>query len=378
MKYAMWSIAYKTLLADRGKFFTALVGVVFAYVLANVQGGLYLGLIKKAGLLVDRGEAQIWVGHHNMHNVDFARIIPVRWIDRVRSIPGVQLAEPYVVNFGIMTLPSGGFEEVVLVGVERQSLFGNAWSMSEGTADAIRQTDGIIVDADEDAKLEYPQIGEVREIGGKRARVVAKSKGIVGFLAAPYVFTTIERATAYAGTDPNYCNYYLVQTADGVDPKQVCRAIEERIPELDAHTAADYSKISVDYWMTRTGIGISFGGATVLGIIIGLVMIGQTLYALVLDRLEEFATLKAIGAPESRVYGMLFLQAMFMAVVGTLVGMALVAVIQTFSSTPKAPIVIPPWLTIGSTLLVVAICLLSAVLPYLRVRSVDPMMVLQS
>ena len=36
----MWSIAYKTLLADRGKFFTALVGVVFAFVLANVQGGL--------------------------------------------------------------------------------------------------------------------------------------------------------------------------------------------------------------------------------------------------------------------------------------------------------------------------------------------------
>jgi putative ABC transport system permease protein len=282
------------------------------------------------------------------------------------------------VNFGIMTLPSGGFEEVVLVGVERESLLGNAWSMAEGTADSIRQTDGIIVDADEDAKLEYPRIGEVREIGGKRARIVAKSKGIVGFLAAPYVFTTIDRATEYAGKDPGYCNYYLVQTAEGVDPKLVCRAIEERIPELDAHVASDYSKISIDYWMTRTGIGISFGLATVLGLIIGVVMVGQTLYALVLDRLHEFATLKAIGAPESRVYGILLLQAMIMAVVGTLVGMVLVAVIQKFGTSPKAPIVIPLWLTIGTTLLVVAICMLSAILPYLRVRSVEPVMVLQS
>lgn len=374
----MWSIAYKTLLADRGKFFTALVGVVFAFVLANVQGGLYLGLIKKAGLLVDQGDAQIWVGHQNMHNVDFARHIPIHWIDRVRSVPGVTRAEPYLVDFGIMSLPSGRFEEVVLVGVESESLLGNAWCMAEGEADAIRQTDGIIVDVDEDAKLGYPQIGELREIGGKRARIVAKSKGIVGFLAAPYVFTTIDRARAYSGKDPDFCNYYLVQTADGVDPKSVCRDIEQRVPELDAHVAADYSKISIDYWMTRTGIGISFGLATVLGLVIGVVMVGQTLYALVLDRIHEFATLKAIGAPESRVYRILLLQALIMAVAGTLVGMVLVALIQQFGASPKAPIVIPLWLTTGTTLLVVAICLLSAVLPYLRVRAVDPVTVLQT
>lgn len=374
----MWQIAYQTLLADRGKLIAALAGVVFAFVLACVQAGLYLGLIGKASLLVEHNDADIWVGHHMMHNVDFAKTIPLHWIDRVRSIDAVSEAEPYLVNFGIMTLPSGGFEEVVLVGVERNSLLGNAWSMAEGDAENVRFTDGVLVDADEDLKLEHPQIGEVREIGGHRARIVGKSKGIVGFLAAPYVFTTIDRAAKYAGVPYDRCSYYLVKVKDGVDPQEVCALIEQRVPELEACTSQDYATISIDYWMTRTGIGISFGLATVLGLVIGLVMVAQSLYALVLDRIEEFATLKAIGAPESKVYRILFLQALLIAAIGATAGAALVVAIQHFGSTPKAPIVITSPMYLATTVLVIVMCLASALLPYARVRKVDPLTVLQS
>ena len=51
--------AIKTLLADPGKLTAALVGVVFSVVLVNVQGGLFLGLIRKAGVLVDNSQADI-------------------------------------------------------------------------------------------------------------------------------------------------------------------------------------------------------------------------------------------------------------------------------------------------------------------------------
>jgi putative ABC transport system permease protein len=374
----MWQIAYQTLFADRGKLFAALGGVVFAFVLACVQGGLYLGLIGKASLLVDNCDADIWVGHHKMHNVDFAKTIPLHWIDRLRSIADVDSAEPYVVNFAIMSLPSGGFEEVVLIGVDRNSLTGNAWSMVEGSAENVRFTDGVIVDADEDRKLEYPQVGEVREIGGRRARVVGKSKGIVGFLAAPYVFTTFENALTYADLPRDQCSYYLIKVRDGADPNTVCAQIESRIPELQAYTRDEYARVSIDYWMTRTGIGISFGLATVLGLVIGLVMVAQSLYALVLDRIEEFATLKAIGAPETKVYRILFLQALLVAAIGVVIGGALVMVIQHYGTTPKAPIVIPSIMYVATTVMVVLICMVSALLPYLRVRKVDPLAVLQS
>ena len=48
------------MLADRGKFVTCLLGVAFSVVLINLQGGLLLGMIGKASLLVDYGKADIW------------------------------------------------------------------------------------------------------------------------------------------------------------------------------------------------------------------------------------------------------------------------------------------------------------------------------
>jgi len=374
----MWSIALKTLVADRGKLLTALVGVVFSILLVNVQGGLFLGLVEKAGLLVDHSNAEIWVGTRSMHNVDFPRDIPRRWVHRIRAVPGVKRAEPYLVGFSDMTLPSGGFEGVVVVGVDRGSLLGNAWNLTQGSPNSILQTDGIIIDECEGRKLEYPKLGELRELGGRRARVVGTSRGIMGFVVTPYVFTTLERAIGYLQKTSGVCSYFLVQLDPGADVQQTCAAIQKRVPELDAFPREEYSRISVDFWMTRTGMGISFGAATLLGLLVGMVMVSQTLYALVLDRLGEFGTLKAIGATEGQICSILLIQALIMAIVGSLVGLGLVAGIQHFYSTPRAPIVIPWWLSLGGCGLVLVICLISSLLPYLRIRKVDPMMVLQS
>ena len=355
---------------------TALVGVIFSVVLVNVQGGLFLGMMRKAGLLIDKGEADIWVGHKDMHNVDFPRDIPRRWIQRIRSTPGVRNAEPYLVGFGDMTLPSGGFEGVTVLGIQR-SMLGGAWDYAEGSSRSMLKPDGIVIDQCEDAKLEDPKLGEIREINGKRTRVVAKTNGIMGFLVAPYVFTTYDRAETILSKNPEVCSYFLVQIQPSTQPEAVCRAISQRIPEAEALSRDEYSRISIAFWMTRTGLGISFGAATVLGVFVGLVMVAQSLYALVLDRLSEYATLKAMGADEWQIFGLLLGQSVTMAFSGSIIGMLLVSGIQYFGNSAKAPVLIPMWLSMSSCVLVLMICLVSSILPYLRIRNVDPVMVLQ-
>jgi putative ABC transport system permease protein len=374
----MWSFALQTLAADRGKLFTALTGVVFSVVLVNIQGGLFLGMIFKASLLVTNGHADIWVGHREMHNAEFSRDIPRRWVYRIRPVEGVKRADPYLIGFSDMTLPRGGFEGVAVVGVDRHSQLGKAWNLQTGPADAIRQTDGIIIDDCEDFKLGAPQIGEVREIGHYRSRVVGKSHGIMGFQVAPYVFTNYEQAARILQKNPSDCSYILVQLEPGADAEQVCASIRQRIPEVDAFPSQRYGEKCVHFWMTRTGIGMSFGAATLLGVLVGLVMVAQTLYAMVLDRLVEFGTLKAIGATERQVFSVLLSQAIVMAVAGSLIGLQLVTIIQRLCTTPNAPIVIPLWLSLCSCGLVLVICLVSSLIPYLRVRKVDPLIVLQS
>ena len=138
---------------------------------------------------------------------------------------------------------------------------------------------------------------------------------IKSFLVTPYVFTTYERATAYLRKNPNVCSYYLVRLQPGAEAEEVCAGIRQRVPELDAFPRHVYSRISANYWLTRSGLGISFGAATLIGLFVGFVMVAQTLYALVLNRLTEFGTLKAIGATERQIYRILFLQATVMGVV---------------------------------------------------------------
>jgi putative ABC transport system permease protein len=70
-------------------------------------------------------------------------------------------------------------------------------------------------------------------------------------------------------------------------------------------------------------------------------------------------------------------QAFAIALAGGVVGLQFVWLIQNAFSTPHAPIVVPWWLSIGSCCLVLAICLAATLLPYLRIRKVDPVMVLQ-
>ena len=369
-------LALKTLLADRGKLAAALVGVVFSVVLVNVQGGLFLGLIGKAGMLVDHSQAEIWVGHKHMHNVDFPRDIPRRWLHRVQAVPGVAIAEPYLMGFAEMTLPSGNYENVMVIGVPPNSALGQPWNVSTESI-SLNRTDAIYVDSCDGDKLEEPQVGELREIGGRRARIVGQTQGLLSFLVSPYVFASYDHALTLLNKDARLCSYFLVKLQPQANAKEVCEAIMQRTPELDALPAEEYSRLSQRFWLTRSGIGISFGAATGMGLLVGLVMVAQTLYASVLDRVSEFAALKAMGASDAQIFALLTVQSIFMAIMGTLLGLACVMLLHGAMNSSRAPIEIPFWLSMASFLLVLMICLVAALLPYQRVRSVDPLSVLQ-
>jgi putative ABC transport system permease protein len=217
----------------------------------------------------------------------------------------------------------------------------------------------------------------VLEINQNRARITAKTDGIVGFITTPYVFTTLESARAYGRMPAGYCSYYLIQAEDGANLEQLCREIRQRVPELDAYTAADFSFKTRMYWIVRTGLGMSFGGSTMLGLTVGLVMVAQSLYAFVLDHQSDYATLKAIGAEDAQVYQILLLQSVTIAVMGAIIGNAMSFLIRHFFSTPRLTIDMPPLLLLISTSLAIAICLLSSFLPFHRIRLVDPITVLQ-
>jgi len=370
-------LAIRTLIYDRGKLLAALVGVIFSVVLVNVQGGLFIGLMSKASLLIDQGDAEIWVGHRGMHNLDFAHQMPLRWLHRVRSVPNIQDAGPMRITFSEINLPEGKFETVVVVGVDLDSKIEQPYQVVEGPIDALRQPNSIVVDQCDKDKLMDPKIGELREIGGQRVRITGKCHGVLSFLVAPYIFTDHRTSALMTGDDPNTTSYFLVKVKPGADIGEVCDTLRQRLPEAEVMTREEYAYESVNFWMTRTGIGLSFGAATVMGLLVGLLMVAQSLYAMILDRLHEFATLKAIGSTDKELLFVLTIQATIVAFVGIAAGVIISLAISGLFSTPRSTITIPIYLYFVSAGLVLVICWFSAIVPYWRVRQIDPHLALQ-
>lgn len=376
----MWLLALKSMSADRGKLLTALLGVTFAVVLVNMQGGLLLGLIRKAGMLVEHGGADIWVVHRHMNNLEMGDLISERWIHRVRSVPDVERAEPYIVGFSNMIMPDGTFQVVLVIGCEASTLMGNAWEMADGDPGAIRDPDGVFVDESDLARLGNVKIGDIREVNGQRARIVGITRNVVGFTFNPYIFTTMERArTKYAVNFPadKVC-FFLVKSRPGVDKRALVARIQREVPELAVYDDQTYRLMCMEYWLTKTGIGISFSMAAFLGLLVGLAMVAQTLSASVTERLKEFATLKALGADHRCIMRFLVAQAIGSALLGSVLGLVISLILARVISTPRSPVQLTWWIIGASLLLILVVCLVATWLPYWRIRRIDPANVLRS
>jgi len=372
----MLSFALKTLVSDRAKMLTGLAGVVFSLVLVSVQGGLYLGLMRKASVLIDHCDADVWVGHRMVENVDLAREIPEAWSNRLRSLPDVECVKPYIVGKGTASLAGGHMEDVWIIGSDPASMLGTAWGFVEGSADDLKRPEGVSFDEVDAAKLRDPHVGDWLEVNGHRTRFVARTRGITGFITMPYLFTTFETARRTAHVSPGACSFFLLKLRPTARPDRALAAIRRRVPDAAVYTPDEFARISQDYWMKRTGIGISFGASTALGLFVGLMMIGQSLYALALDHLDEYATLKAIGADDRHVCTVIVAQALAIATVGSLAGLLIVAAVRKFWTSALAPVEIPASLMGQAVAMVVVICLVAALLPFARIRRIDPAIVL--
>jgi len=134
----------------------------------------------------------------------------------------------------------------------------------------------------------------------------------------------------------------------------------------------------MEYWMMRTGIGMSFGLAAFLGLLVGLAVVAQTMYASVSERTKEFGTLKALGADDLCIGRFLLAQAVGSAVLGSLVGLVAAWGIGLAINSPKAPVMFTWEVATISVALILVVCLVAAWLPYWRIRSIDPATVLRS
>ncbi len=210
------------------------------------------------------------------------------------------------------------------------------------------------------------------EINGQTVQVGAVTQNIRSFTTMPYVFTSIARARELSGTSAEQATYQLVKLAPGVDIETARARIAERLPDTEVLTHAEFRTRSIRYWLFNTGAGGALLGGLGLGVIVGIVIVAQTLYANTKDHLNEFATLRALGASASYIHAVILTQAMMSAVLGFAIGYALTLGIVQLTKKTTLTIVLTPQLTAILFALTLVMCAISAVGAILKVTRIDP------
>ncbi len=87
----------------------------------------------------------------------------------------------------------------------------------------------------------------------------------------------------------------LVKAAAGRGGLRRGARVEAQVSGVSAATT-DEGAAQEGYWMFGTGAGITVLIAAALGLLVGIVVVAQTIYAATVDHIREYGTLKAMGA----------------------------------------------------------------------------------
>jgi putative ABC transport system permease protein len=373
----MASLARRNLFHDKVRLAVTLTGIVFALVLIVVQFGLFLGFTTTTSNNIDHSGVDLWVVAHGVNYFDTGRPFSERKFYQVLATPGVGHAEKYIQSFAVWKRSDGRIENIQVLGFNPDTGIGGPWNLVTGRIQDVKQDDAVIMDELYKEKLGVAHIGDRVEIAGHRARVAGFTSGIRSFTTSPFVFTSFKNALNYTNRPmaEDQTVYILVKAAPGVAPQQLKHDLAVRLRDVDVYTTSEFSRMTRFYWMFTTGAGMAVLIAALMGLIVGVVVVAQTIYATTMDHLREYGTLKAMGASNGYLYRVIIQQAVISAALGYALALAVSSVIVRVSSHGGAAILLPWQMALGMFFLALLMCIAAAMVSINKLTALDPAMV---
>ena len=383
-------LAYRNLFHDRVSLLVTLVGIVFSVVLIAVQCSIYLGSEYRIVAVMDHIEADLWVIPVGTKAFDLPTLLlPGREKSAALSTPGVQSAEDLFVSFVNWRRLSQSTDKT---GLRNRDGDLRRHLRAGGRHRHRRQQDLAVGRHRREASPSSPcptrwrsipptsgssaitKIGDRAEINDTLVTVKVVTRGIRSFTTLPFIFSSLALARTLTFATPDQASYTLVRVAPGSNVEEVRKALQARLPDAEVLTQHGFRKRSLDYWLFETGAGSGLIAGAVLAIIVGIVVVSQTLYASTKEHINEFATLRALGASAGFIRKVILWQAVLSALMGYVLGMVLAKVV-TYLLSDMLPILMTFNLIWGLLVLTVAMCVLAAVSAILKVVRIDPAVV---
>lgn len=313
-------MAVRNLLGDRTRFFINTIGVSLAVLLISFQLCILKGTRGQITTYIDHIGADVWAMQQGVDDFIATSSVPRDAVSVIREIHGVDRVTGIFAVYTLLHI-NDVKSRVYVIGYDTLSGEGGPWKLGK-TLPALSNIQGlkqsqILLDQDLAQRHKLKLGDEVSFFG--------RSFTLAGFtletmsIGSQYAFLPREVfARILPGGSVSF-THILVWTKKGISSQKVIRQIEENTL-LNALSQGELAGNMHDF-LGMFMLPLLTAGV-IMGFLVGSMTIAITLYTSVLERFKEYGTMKALGATELYLYGLLLRQSLICLIIGTILGLS--------------------------------------------------------
>lgn len=373
-------LAWRQLLADRARLATAMAGVMFACVLVFMQLGFKGALFDSATNMLAAMRADLFL----MHPMTQASFRPER-LPRARAWqaladPEVAQAVPIYLEQATVRNPlTGGRRSAQVIGLDISAGAVEFTGLAP-LVEALQRPDTVAFD--DRSRPEFGPIGRLfRERGPYHIQVGRRDFELVGLVEIGPSFgadgNVVMNETNFRrvfGRSAGMADLVALKLRPGGDPVAAQTRLRALLPpDVVVLSHAELVAGERAYWETGTPIGFIFLFGSIMGLVVGMVIVYQILFADIAGHLSEYATLKAMGYSNGYLSRVVLGAAAILAVIGFIPGLGLSVFLYDFvAGATFLPLHMPVDRAVNVFLMIFAMCFTAGLLAMRKLRDANP------
>ena len=360
------------------RLFAALAGVAFANILIFVQLGFLGGLSESTMFPYRIMNADILLIPPETNTLGDTRTIPRQRLFQALAVEGVKTATPFYVGTLSWEREDGKTSNLRTFGIDPNS----GMLKLSGKASRLKLPDTALIDSKtrnlpSELKMRLNSGSPyVFETADRRLTIQGAIEVGAGFDADGYLVMSDQTFLSFFPNRKSGApSYVMVQVRDGYSQTAIASSLQAVLPSSDTivRTLDGAAKHEQSYQLVERPVGIIFGFGVVIGVLVGITIVYQVLSTDVADHLAEYATMKAIGYGQRFFLGIVFEEALVLAVLGFIPGIVVsLGLYVAISSATGLPIEMDFWRPIYVLFGTIAMCCVSGAIATRRLANADP------
>ncbi|MDH6061505.1 ABC transporter permease DevC [Chrysosporum bergii ANA360D] len=366
---------------EKSRLLVALSGIAFADVLMFMQMGFQTALYDSNTRLHRSLQADIVLTSPQARSMQNMPPFSRRRLYQAMDIPGVYSAEAMYINNIIWKNPQTRREtSVQVIGFNPDKPAFDLPDVNQ-QLQSIKLPDTVLFDRS--ARGDYQQaVAEIDQGKKITTEIEGRTITISGLFTVGASFGS---DGSLITSDQNFLRLFsprpsssislgLIQVKPGYDPKKVAVQLQAYLRnDVKVMTHAEFIEFENNFWRTNSPIGFIFSLGVSMGFAVGVILVYQVLSTDVNAHVREYATFKALGYNNSYLLSVVFEEALILAALGFIPGVAVSLGLYHITRTATN---LPMYMTLvrGLQVLVLTIimCSISGAIATRKLRSADP------